>query len=55
MAGTELGDEFRGVLCGVDGEGFGDDEESLCEFANGELFPGALDGFVSKEERREGK
>ena len=42
MAGSELGDEFRGVLCGVYGEGFGDGEERSGEFANGELFTRSL-------------
>lgn len=42
MVCPELGDEVGRVLCGVDGEGFGDGEESRGEFANGELFAGAL-------------
>ena len=41
MVGAELGDEVGGVFCCVDGEGAGDDEEGLGEFANGELFPGS--------------
>ena len=42
MVGAELGDEVGGVFGGVDGEGAGDDEEGLGEFADGELFAGAL-------------
>jgi len=38
-----LGDELDGVFGGVDGEGFGDDEEGGGEFAYGELFAGALE------------
>ena len=40
MVGAELGDEVGGVFCGVNGEGAGDDEEGLREFADGELFAG---------------
>ena len=42
MTDAELGDEFRRIFCRVHGEGFGDDEERLSEFADGELFSGAL-------------
>lgn len=42
VVGAELGDEVGGVFGGVDGEGAGDDEEGLCELADGELFAGAL-------------
>ena len=42
MTNSELGDEFRGVFRGVDGEGLGDDKERLSEFADGELFTGTL-------------
>lgn len=42
MDGAELGDEVGGIFCCVDGEGAGDDEEGLGEFADGELFAGAL-------------
>lgn len=40
--GAELGDEVRGVFCGVYGEGARDYEEGLGEFADGELFARAL-------------
>ena len=42
MVGAELGDEVGRVFGGVDGEGAGNDEEGLGEFADGELFAGAL-------------
>jgi len=42
VVGADLGDEVGGVFGGVDGEGAGDDEEGLREFADGELFAGAL-------------
>jgi len=42
VVGAELGDKVGGVFGGVDGEGAGDDEEGLGEFANGELFTRAL-------------
>ena len=42
MAGAELGDEFGGILCGVDGEGFRNGEKGGGEFANGKLFTGSL-------------
>jgi hypothetical protein len=48
VADAQLGDELGGVLGGVDCEGFGDDEEGLGEFADGELLAGALEtGQVS--------
>lgn len=42
VTNSELGNEFRGVFRGVDGEGLGDDKERLSEFADGELFTGTL-------------
>ena len=42
MAGSELGDEFRGILCGVYGKGFRDGEERSGKFADGELFTRSL-------------
>lgn len=42
MVGSELGDEVGGVLCGIDGEGLGDDEEGGSEFGDGELLTRAL-------------
>ena len=34
VSGAELGDEFGGVFCGVDGEGVGDCEEGGGEGAD---------------------
>ena len=51
MAGAELSDQFRRVFGRVDGEGFWDDEEGLSEFADGELFSGALLGEILVNER----
>lgn len=48
VADTQLGDEFRGVLGGVDGEGLGDDEQGLGEFTDGELLSGALCSVLDK-------
>ena len=42
MARTELGDKFGGVLCGIDGEGFGNGEKGGGKFANGKLFARSL-------------
>ena len=42
VADAELGDEFGGILGRVDGEGLGDGEERLSEFADCELFSGSL-------------
>lgn len=42
VADTKLGNKFRGILGGVDGQGLGDDEERLSKFTNGQLLPGAL-------------
>ncbi len=38
MVRAELSDEIGRVFGGVDGEGAGDNEEGLGEFADGELF-----------------
>lgn len=42
VTGSQLGDQFGGVFGCVDGQCLGDDEKGLREFANGELFAGAL-------------
>lgn len=42
VAYSELCDEFRRVLGGVDSQGLGDYEERLGEFTDSELFPGTL-------------
>lgn len=42
MAGAQVCDEFGCVLCGVDGEGFGNGEEGLGECGDGELLSGSL-------------
>lgn len=44
MDGAQARDEVGGVFGGVEGEGAGDDEQGLGEFADGELFAGALLG-----------
>jgi hypothetical protein len=42
MANSKLSNKFGRILGCVDGESFGNDEEGLRKFTNGELFPGAL-------------
>lgn len=42
VADTELSNEIRGVLGGVNCQSLGDNEERLGKFANGKLFPRAL-------------
>jgi hypothetical protein len=38
----KFGDQVSGILCSVDGEGFGDGQEGRSELCNGELFPRSL-------------
>lgn len=46
VADTELSNEIRGVLGGVNGQSLGDNEQRLGKLANGKLFPRALERKV---------
>jgi hypothetical protein len=55
VVGSELCDEVRRVLCGVNGERLGDDEECGGKFGDGELLTRALQNEEASEKGGEEK